>query len=343
MIAKHEKTNAIQAKFEQNSIIGTQSTLKSLVLENPSIQKALRRLAPKHLNAERLARMVLTAASRNPTLLQCTQASMLKSVIEASTLGLDCSGLLGRGYLVPYKNGSLSRAAGHDVYEAQFMPGYLGLCDLARRSNEIARVEGHAVFDGDVFEYEEGLNQKLVHKPSLDANQEREVRVVVTDYKQGLSRVEGSLKFVYAIAVYKDGGKQFVVMSVAEVERHRQRSRAKNSGPWVTDYVAMAIKTAIRQLCKWIPQSPELAKAMTIENEIDGGEMDVIDITAKTIDGRTRTENLLDRLESGTSKPASESPDKGTVESKPEPQSEPTQQTESKTASTEPSDALNML
>lgn len=253
-------------KYEANALILGARTLKGLVLSK-SFQASLARIAPKHISAERIACMAITAASRNPRLLECTQESVLKSLLESGSLGLDCSGLLGRGYLIPYKNGNLSRDMGRPVYEAQFQAGYLGLCDLARRSGEVVFVEGKAVYSADKFDYEEGSNPRIVHKPSLDPK---------------AVKTQATLQFVYARAKLKGGEQQFRVMTLAEVENHRQRSRAKDSGPWVSDFVAMAIKTVIRQLCKFLPQSPELEQVLAKEIEVDAEVLDVEVLSASS-------------------------------------------------------------
>jgi len=266
MTERNETPKQQMVQYHPNETVGNQGTLKALVTGS-GFQQAVRRILPKHLDPERMCRMVLAAASRNPTLLSCTQGSLLKGVIEASTLGLDCGGLLGRGYLVPFKNGRLSREQGATVYEAQFIPGYLGLCDLARRSGEVVKIEAKAVYDSDEFEYEEGLDPKLRHVPSHDPQARREAGVVKEDGNwKDPGRFAGNLRWVYAIAEYANGTRQFLVMSVAEVETHRLRSRAAGSGPWVTDYEAMALKTVTRGLCKWLPQSPDLARALEIED-----------------------------------------------------------------------------
>lgn len=268
------------AKYNPDTVAGELSTVRALVTDSGFVA-AVKQLAPRHLPAERLVRMVVAAASRNPRLLDCTKGSLLKSAIEASILGLDCSGLLGRGYLVPYKNGHLSQRAGRDVYEAQFQAGYLGLCDLARRSGEITSVRAKAVFEGDEFSYEEGLQPSLTHKPS-DSD-------IVHD--------KTTLRYVYAIAWHKDGGQpDFVVMRFAEVERHRLISKAANGNFWTKHYVAMALKTVARQLCKWLPQSPELSDQLQREYESESDPYPTIGVDA--LENKDRTGDLVNRLES---------------------------------------------
>src|SRR5689334_17561934 len=61
------------------------------------------RALPRHLNADRMARVALTCFRQNPQLAQCEPTSVFASVIQAAQLGLE-PGLNGRAYLIPYKN-----------------------------------------------------------------------------------------------------------------------------------------------------------------------------------------------------------------------------------------------
>jgi phage RecT family recombinase len=64
----------------------------------PEIARAL----PKHLNADRMSRIALTAFRRTPKLAECDPRSVFAAVIQASQLGLEPD-TLGRSYLIPYK------------------------------------------------------------------------------------------------------------------------------------------------------------------------------------------------------------------------------------------------
>ena len=54
-------------------------------------------------------------------------------------------------------------------------------------------------------------------------------------------------------------------MSRAEVERIRARSKARDFGPWKTDYIAMAEKTLIRRAARWLPMSVEARAAIAAD------------------------------------------------------------------------------
>lgn len=199
----------------------------------PAIAQAL----PKHVSAERIARIALTAVRSNPKLAECTPQSFLGSLLQASQLGLEVNTPLGQAYLIPYK----------DI--CTLVVGYQGMLDLARRSGMVKAIYAHAVREADEFDYELGLEPKLSHKP---AEGDR-----------------GDLTHVYAVARLTGGEPIFTVLTRAEVERFRARSRAKDSGPWVTDYEAMALKTAIRRIFKWLPKSAEMSMAAAVDEADD--------------------------------------------------------------------------
>lgn len=203
-------------------------------------------VVPKHVTPDRLIKLALVAASRTPLLLQCDAKSIVQGVMTAAQLGLDCGGVLGSAYLVPFKN-----AKNGGRYEAQLIVGYRGLVDLARRSGEIDTIEAHVVYANDKFEVAFGLDPVLRHVPCL------------TDEA-------GEPVLVYGIARLKDGGRQVEVMTRSQVERIRSRSRAGQSGPWVSDWSEMARKTVVRRLCKYLPLSPELADALAVDEKVEG-------------------------------------------------------------------------
>ena len=204
----------------------------------PELSKAL----PKHVDPDRMARIALTALRVNPRLNECTPASFLGSVLSAAQLGLEVNTPLGQAYLIPYKS------------ECTLQLGYQGMMDLARRSGLVSSIYAHVVREGDDFHVALGLSQDIHHVPSQDTDRETK-----------------PMTHVYAVAKLKDGEAQFVVMTRGQVDAIRKRSRSGGSGPWQTDYEAMAMKTAVRQLFKWIPKSAEMATAAAVDEATEIG------------------------------------------------------------------------
>lgn len=221
----------------------------------PEIAKAL----PRHLNPDRMARIVSTALRVTPKLGDCTPVSFLGCVLQAAQLGLEPNTLLGHSYLIPFANRR------QRCTDCTLIIGYKGFIDLARRSGMVSNVYAYAVREGDVFSYQLGTDRKVTHIPSEDPDREQR-----------------PITHVYAVAQIRDGEPEFQVLTRAQVEARRKRSRAKDSGPWVTDYEPMALKTAVRALAPWIPQSAEYARAAALDEAADrGAQMGALDEDVK--------------------------------------------------------------
>lgn len=197
----------------------------------PQIERAL----PNTMSADRFARIVLTTLRTSPNLAKCDPHSLMAACMLSAQLGLE-PGPLGHAYFVPYGR------------EVTFIIGYRGMLDLARRSGEIKSIEAREVCANDRFEYAFGLDPKLTHVP---ANGER-----------------GEPTHYYGIARFADGSYYFEVLSKADVDGYRKRSRASEKGPWQTDYSAMARKTVIRRMAPYLPLSPEAARAVASDEGV---------------------------------------------------------------------------
>jgi recombination protein RecT len=220
------------------------------LLNDPKVKAQIALALPKHVAADRLARVALTEVRKNPALARCDQTSFLGALMTCAQLGLEPGGPLGHAYLVPFEN----RKKG--ITEVQFIVGYRGMIELARRSGLLDSIEARAVYEGDKFEVSLGLYGNLRHTPDFD----------------NPNRVQpDKLRFVYAVAKLKDGGVQFDVMSRREIEAVRAQSRAGTSGPWVTHFEAMALKTVVRRLFKWLPMSIEVATAIEADERAELG------------------------------------------------------------------------
>lgn len=205
---------------------GETKTLKDYVMQmEGQIAKAL----PKVITAERFTRIALTALSSNPNLAKCERNSFLGALMQSAQLGLEPNSPLQHCYLIPFNNTKKG------VTECQFQIGYKGLLDLAYRSGEFSSIYAQEVYENDTFEYEYGLETKLVHKPVLEDR--------------------GEVIAYYAVFKLKNGGSSFVVMSKDDALRHAKKySKAFNNSPWTTgSFDEMAKKTCIKKLLKYAP------------------------------------------------------------------------------------------
>jgi recombination protein RecT len=199
----------------------------------PEIAKAL----PNNLTPDRVVRIVLTELRNNPKLQACRPLSILAAVMQASQLGLEIGNALGHAYLIPYKD------------EARLQIGYKGHIALIRRSGEIKTLYAKEVYEGDTFEYEYGTDPHIKHIPS---------------------NTDGHITHVYAVCILTNGGIEFDVMTIGEVERHRDRftKATRTTDPWATDFAEMAKKTVLLRLGKRLPKCTEAADAINYETKI---------------------------------------------------------------------------
>ncbi len=252
--------------------LAKKSKIESL-LNTEKFTEALRVVLPKHLTPAKMVKIALIACSRAPALYECTQASLLQSIMKSAELGLDCTGgVLGEGYLIPFRNNKSGNR------ECQFIPGYRGFIKLARQSKQIKRIEAQIVYEKDTFEFALGLEQKCCHKPYIDGDR-------------------GKIKCVYAIAELSDDSTQLEFMTISDVNKIKARSKAKSSGPWVTDFGEMARKTVVRRLAKYLPLSPELANAFEADNTQFEGGSEVAEDVAVGVEGLKKRIKKVDSSE----------------------------------------------
>lgn len=279
-------------------------TIAGLLLD-PQIKQQIALALPKHVTADRLARIALTEVRRNPALARCDQASFLGAIMQCAALGLEPGGALGHCYLIPFNRNTKEGNRWVKRTEVQFILGYRGMIDLARRSGQIISLEARAVYAKDEFRVELGLDSNIVHKPDWEAED------------------RGPLTFVYAVAKLRDGGVQFDVMSRAEIERVRNASAgyraaeaaaAKYSkdpdSPWHSHLEEMAKKTVVRRLFKYLPVSIEIQRAVGLDEQ---AELGIPQDTPLLIDGPSVEADSTDASD-GDDAPAQDSDDPITVQ-----------------------------
>ncbi len=217
------------------------TSVKQLLHQN---SKSLVAALPKQIGVERFSRIVMTSVTLTPGLLECSPQSLLSAVLTCAQLGLEPDGVRNMAHLVPFGK------------KVTFVPGYMGLIDLAMRSGKFKNIEAHIVYAQDQFDYEHGSSPYIMHKPAFEKKDRGE-------------QIAG-----YCIAFFKTGGFQFRVMSMSQIREVQSRSPAGRSGPWITDFDAMALKTAIRHSVKYLPSSvvdQELQLAVSLDERAEAG------------------------------------------------------------------------
>lgn len=224
------------------------------------MQVEYQRAMPKGAEAVQLVRDALTCLRTIKKLDQCEAPSVLGALMTCAQLGLR-PGVLGQAWPVPYwdskagpKDPRTDRPKG--AYRAQLVIGYQGLVELAHRSGRVASLIARTVHASDVFEVDYGLSDNLIHKPNLNGNR-------------------GEPIAYYAVVKFVNGGHAFYVMSHPEMLAYRDQHASTKSkedgkvfGPWKDHFEAMAHKTCVRQLAKWMPKSAELASALAADEGV---------------------------------------------------------------------------
>ena len=204
---------------------------------------------------------VIELARSDSKLQQCEPHTVLLAVLQACQLGLSLNKTLGHAYIIPRKNGYLTKQTGHNVYEATFQTGYKGLIHMARKGNENAHsIKAVLVYRQEVaegrFEMNEGAAATLHHQPSLE-------RLPLEDYVGA-----------YSIVEFKDGSKtDFEWMPRADIEKARAVSAVESEeGPWTKWPEEMIRKTVMRRHCKRLELKPEMARLIRQSEVVDMGQ-----------------------------------------------------------------------
>jgi recombination protein RecT len=244
------------------------STVEQLFKANMT---ALVKAAPRTTgDPTRLIRVAYNAIHYDAKLRECTQRSLLAGVLESLKLGLTLGGPMQEAWLVAFNT---KQSDGSYRPEATFIIGYQGFRNLIDRAKAVVDMQPQLVYQHDFFDAE--LSEpRVTHKPWWMVGADE----------------PGEMVAVYVMTHLRGGGKQLTLLSRKDVDAHRARSRAKDSGPWVTDFGAMALKTVIRVAAKYVPKASEvmqlLSRALELEDRADRGEAQWEQFDPKQIDGQ---------------------------------------------------------
>jgi recombination protein RecT len=156
----------------------------------------------------------------------------LATLLDAARLGLEPG--TEQYYLTPRKvKGRL---------EILGIVGYQGIVELIYRAGAVSSVIAECVYTGDQFTYRPGVDERPQHIIDWDAPD------------------RGQLRLAYAYAIMKDGATSKVVVlnrSAIDVIKGSSQGAHGEYSPWQTTPAAMWLKSAVRQLGKWVPTSAE--------------------------------------------------------------------------------------
>lgn len=267
-------TNNTPAQRQQDPIV---------VALNQGGSAAIARALGDPKKAERFARVALTTIRKSPQLAKCDPKSVMAALMHCASFDMepDARGLV---WLVPYKA------------ECQFQLGYKGMIELAMRSGMVNAIYADVVYEAEaeagLFFYQGGTDRKIIHNRD----------VTKPDLRKG--NVIGA----YAVAEMSNGTKISEFVDRAYLDKRKNSSQAGGSqySPWQKWYEEMAKKTAVKALCRTLPQSVEkLHHAIAIESEYEAraieaeqGTMNAASLQAKLMGSHTEeTDDQTDTTE----------------------------------------------
>lgn len=220
--------------------------------------------AAGYVEPERLKRLVLTELDTGKgDLWKCTPESVVVACMNAASLGLEPTGILGDAYLIRYGN------------RLTLQIGYKGFVKLMKRTGDVKKVEARAVWDVDHFRYQYGIEPILEHIPGEDDERDHLVNS-------------------YAIAWLPEGLTQFEVMTASEIAKVKGASKAAGGeggfSPWDGPFEPeMWRKSAIRRLANHVELSAQVRTAIAYDNAVEiSGDVVSVDELDPEVSSRTK-------------------------------------------------------
>lgn len=208
---------------------------------------------PSHIKPEKFQRVLLTVVQSTPDLLEADRQSLFDSCIKCASDGLIPDG---REAALTVFNTKVKRGGRDEwIKKVQYIPMLAGIQKRVRNSGLIDSIQAHVIYEKDTFEWEQGFDERIVHKPFFPGDR-------------------GKAVGAYAIAKFKDGTYQFEVMDVAEIERIRAASKTGQFGPWKDWWAEMARKSCFKRLAKWLPLDADVDDLIEYDNRAERIEVE---------------------------------------------------------------------
>ncbi|MCT1180812.1 recombinase RecT [Lactococcus lactis] len=234
-------------------------------------------------NSAPLVTSALTAIANNYQLKDATPVSVYTSLMKAAALNLTVDPNLGFAYLVPYKRNFKENGQWVNVTEAQLQIGYKGLVQLALRSGQIKSVNTGTIYESEFKGY-----NKITGEFTID-------ETIIPD--EDKDEVAGYFAYVQLV----NGGEVKQFSRKKQIEHFAKKySKAysydldnnKKSSPWSTEFNAMAEKTVLKQVLKFVPMSLEMQEAVSVdENDMKWAKR-VDEVTGLEIPDQQQIENF---------------------------------------------------
>lgn len=270
------------AKVEKAMEKRTVKPLQTLIQESlGQLQHAL----PRHMTAEKLARIALTCLRVNPKLMEAAErnpTSFLAALFQSAHLGLEPN-LNGEAWLIPYNN----RRKDGQGYEkvVQFQVGVYGWAKLFYNHQNSVILRMDNVHENDHFDYDLGTGEVHHKMPPF-------------------GKPRGEVVGYYAQAGLTTGGKILKVMAkpdaIAWAKRYskcwdKEKQQFIPGTPWRDHTDSMGQVTVLKQVLKLVPKSPEIQRAVamdeTTKSAVDADMLSIPDETVYEVDDVDEPQN----------------------------------------------------
>ena len=198
--------------------------------------------------------IVINELKRSPKLQEAfvkNPASLFASILHCAEMGLNPSQMVGEFYFIPYRDSITP------------ILGYKGLITLLMRSSKVKKIWSEVVYEDDDFEYELGLEPKLLHTPNhLSERNSKNIKCIYA-----CAKIDNEVIFK---VMFKNEIQNIINMS--KVPNELFFNDKKDPEQW------MAKKTVLKQLAKLMPKDDDrLKKAVSMDDNIEGGGYLIMD------------------------------------------------------------------
>lgn len=254
-------SGGLLAKQNNQQVASTQQSTLGVMIGQKSVQERFEKMLGK--KSAGFLSSLLTLTNNNKLLANADPRTILAAAATAASLDLPINPSLGKAWIVPYKG------------TAQFQLGYKGVIELAQRSGRLKFITMTPVYAGEIRDWNRFTETYQAGEKESDE---------VVGYFASFELLNGFKKSAY--------------WTKEDVTKHAKRfSKSFGSGPWQSDFDAMACKTVLLSIMKtYAPMSIEMQQAVEADGKVamfnDNGETEYMDVEVETItDEQGRTVN----------------------------------------------------
>lgn len=199
---------------------------------------------PSTISRDKFRDTFLTAAKKEPKIFQADAGSVQLALIASANAGLLPDGKMAA--LVPFKNTKSNKL------EVQFIIMVMGYIHLFKKHGGVHSMAVNVVYENDEFEYIEGDETILRHRPSAFLDD---------DERGAMIGVYGIFKDAEGRVMHRE------VMGRKAVMKAKNVSKMKDSGPWQNFEEEMWRKTLVRRASKYLPLTEEAQRILDAEDQ----------------------------------------------------------------------------